>query len=193
MAKCWMQGGRWPETERRDWSRWRTSWSRPTPRKTTRESFFLVALRDSLSNMNPPLVRLLEAVEGGLVAADEHAVALDEDACVAREMAENRILSPDEVMELVESYRRGAAVLELARRFGVHRHTVDRHLQRAGIVKRPMVRMGPELFAKAIELYEQGLSVAKVGKTLGVSASTVYSTFAREGVRMRASKRSTSS
>lgn len=153
----------------------------------------LVALRDSLSNMNPPLVRLLEAVEGGLVATEDHAVALDEDACVAREVAENRILSPDEVAELVESYRRGVAVLELARRFGVHRHTVDRHLVKAGVAKRPLIRMAPELLAKAVELYGQGLSVAKVGKVLGVSASTVYSTFVREGVRMRASKRSMSS
>jgi DNA-directed RNA polymerase specialized sigma24 family protein len=149
----------------------------------------MVALRDSLSNMNPPLVRLLEAVEDGLVVADDHAVALGEDACVVREMAENRILAADEVAELVEAYGRGAAVLELARRFGVHRHTVDRHLQRAGIAKRPMIKIDPELLAEAIELYEQGLSAAKVGKKLGLSASTVYSTFAREGVRMRPPRR----
>ncbi len=153
----------------------------------------MVALRDSLSNMNLPLIRLLEAVEGGLFAADDHAVALDEDTCVAREVAENRILSPDEVVELAQSYRRGAAVLELARRFGVHRHMVDRHLQRAGVAKRPMVKIRSKLLAKAVELYEQGLSVAKVGKTLGVSASTVYSTFAREGVRMSPPRRPSTS
>lgn len=79
----------------------------------------------------------------------------------------------------------GVSEVELARQFGVHRHTVDRVLRRVGVVKRPGVRMVGSLLEKAKELYAQGLSVAAVGKKLGLSASTVHSAFTREGVRMR--------
>ncbi|WP_285508339.1 hypothetical protein [Actinokineospora sp. NBRC 105648] len=107
---------------------------------------------------------------------------------VACEVVDQRMLGQEESAALVEAYRGGALVLELARRFGVHRHT-DRHAQRAGVVKRPVVRMSRRVLAEARELYAHGLSVAGVGKKLGLSASTVYSTFAREGVRMRCSTR----
>ncbi|MEU8534135.1 helix-turn-helix domain-containing protein [Streptomyces parvulus] len=53
------------------------------------------------------------------------------------------MLSADEVAEIAEEYRRGAGVNELARRYGVHRQTVDRHLERAGVSKRPMTKMTP--------------------------------------------------
>ena len=71
---------------------------------------------------------------------------------VRMEVRENRILTPGEVAEVVEAYRRGAGVRELARRYGVHRHTVDRHLERAGVVKRPAVKVTPRVVARAREL-----------------------------------------
>ena len=71
-------------------------------------------------------------------------------ALVRLEVRENRILSPDEVADVVEAYRHGAGVRELTRRYGVHRHTVDRHLERAGVVKRPVVKIST--FALCCEL-----------------------------------------
>ncbi|MBQ1089661.1 helix-turn-helix domain-containing protein [Streptomyces sp. B93] len=108
-----------------------------------------------------------------------------EDPAIAKEIREHKILSPDEVVELIKEYRRGATERELSRRYGVHRHTVDRHLERAGVVKRPMVKMTPIRVARAKELYEQGLSTNQIGRKLNVSGSTVYKALKREGVRMR--------
>lgn len=95
------------------------------------------------------------------------------------------MLSPDEVAELVEAYRHGVEMNELARRYGVHRHTVDRHLERAGVSKRPMVKMTAERVTKAKELYEQGWSTQRIGRELSASQSTIYKALKRAGVRMR--------
>lgn len=104
---------------------------------------------------------------------------------VATEVRECRMLSSDELVELVEAYRRGAGMNELARRYGVHRHTVDRHLERAGVTKRRMTKMTPARVGQAKELYAQGLSTNDIGKKMGVSGSTVWKALKRAGVRMR--------
>ena len=98
----------------------------------------------------------------------------ENSALVRLEVNENRVLSHSEVDELVEAYRRGTGQRELARRYRVHRHTVDRHLERAGVVKRPVVKMTPSRVAHARELQTQGWSMKKIGRELGVSDSTVW-------------------
>lgn len=95
------------------------------------------------------------------------------------------MLSPDEVVELVEAYRHGAEMSELSRQYGVHRHTVDRHLERAGVAKRPMVKMTATRLARAKELYEQGWSTNQIGRELHVSGSTVWKALKRAGLKMR--------
>ncbi|MBB0242693.1 helix-turn-helix domain-containing protein [Streptomyces alkaliphilus] len=87
--------------------------------------------------------------------------------------------------ELTEAYRGGATLKELARRYGLHRSTVDRHLERAGVHKRPMVKMTPARVAEARKPYEQGWSTARIGRELYVDASTVCKTLKRAGVQMR--------
>lgn len=96
------------------------------------------------------------------------------------------MLTPAEVTELVEAYRRGASVRELARQYGTHRHTVDRHLERAGVVKRPVVKMTAAKISRAKELYAQGWSTQRIGRELEVSQGAVYKALKRAGVRMRA-------
>jgi DNA-directed RNA polymerase specialized sigma24 family protein len=44
-----------------------------------------------------------------------------------------RKLSSDEVDVLVERYRSGATMMELAELFNIHRTTVSAHLRRAGV------------------------------------------------------------
>jgi len=107
-------------------------------------------------------------------------------ALVRLEVRENRKLSPSEVAELVDAYRRGTEIRKLARQYGVHRHTVDRHLERADVAKRPVVKMTPAVAARARELYEEGRSTQRIGRQIGVSASTAHKALKREGVKMRA-------
>jgi lambda repressor-like predicted transcriptional regulator len=148
-----------------------------------------VALRDSLSNPGKPLLRLVDALRGGSATPpDVDGVELEARDEVAQTVVENRILSPTETHELAAAYEAGASLNELARRFGVHRNTVDRHVAKAGVAKRPLVKMNPVVLAEAVDLYNRGLSVAAVGAKLGLSASTVYSTFVREKIKMRPRK-----
>ncbi|WP_237309669.1 helix-turn-helix domain-containing protein [Streptomyces sp. AMCC400023] len=143
-------------------------------------------LRDSLSNPSRPLARLFKVVEDGGGWAPPQVEPVMPDPAVATEVRECRMLSADEVTELVEAYRRGATELSLARKYGVHRHTVDRHLERAGVAKRPVVKMTPTRVEQAKELYEQGLSTNQIGKKFGISGSTVWKALKRAGVQMRA-------
>ncbi|MFM9590268.1 helix-turn-helix domain-containing protein [Streptomyces scabiei] len=130
-------------------------------------------------------MRLFKALEdtGRAVLPQVEPIAVNPS--VATEVRECRMLSPDEVAELVEAYRHGAGMNELARRYGVHRHTVDRHLEQAGVAKRQMVKMTPARVEQAKELYEQGLSTNQIGKKFGISGSTVWKALKRAGVRMR--------
>ncbi|MFE7622530.1 helix-turn-helix domain-containing protein [Streptomyces sp. NPDC057509] len=104
---------------------------------------------------------------------------------MATEVRECRMLSADEVAEIAEEYRRGAGVNELARRYGVHRQTVDRHLERAGVAKRPMTKMTPERVEQAKGFYDRGLSTYEIAEKLGVSGSTVWKALKRAGAQMR--------
>ncbi|MFC7024620.1 helix-turn-helix domain-containing protein [Promicromonospora thailandica] len=102
-------------------------------------------------------------------------------------MREHRMLSPDEVAELVELYRLGETEMSLARKFGVHRQTVDHHLKTAGVAKRPVLKMTPARVESAKELYRRGLSTNQIGKKLGVDGSTVVRALKRAGMKLRGS------
>lgn len=142
-------------------------------------------LRDSLSNPGKPLARLLKALERASETTLPQVEPVLADPAVATDIRECRMLSPDEVAELVDAYRHGAEMNELSRRYGVHRHTVDRHLERAGVSKRQMTKMTPAKVEQAKELYGQGLSTNQIGKKFGISGSTVWKALKRAGVRMR--------
>lgn len=149
------------------------------------EKSSMVRLRDSLSNPGKPLVRLLKALEQVGEVSLSQVESVPADPAVGTDIRECRMLSPDEATELVEAYRHGAEMNELARRYGVHRHTVDRHLKRTGVAKRLMTKMTPAKVEQAKELYEQGLSTNQIGKRFGISGSTVWKALKRAGVDMR--------
>jgi len=139
----------------------------------------MVRLRASLSNPSKPLKRLLAALDDLERSAFVQVESVKADPAVAMTVRECRMLSPDEVAELVETHRRGASQRELARTYGVHRHTVDRHLERAGVAKRPVAKMTPARVERAKELYALGWSTNRIGRELGVSGSTVWKALRR--------------
>ena len=89
--------------------------------------------------------------------------------------------------QLVEQYRAGKSVLELARQFKMHRQTVARHLKREGIAVRSQLKMTPRLTEQAERLYADGHTLTAIGVKLGVEASTVGKALKRTGVQLRPS------
>lgn len=96
-----------------------------------------------------------------------------------------RQLAAPDLDRLVAAYRDGVTVYELARRFGIHRSTVGKHLQARGVDTTPP-GLAPEDVPVAAELYRQGWSLAKIAGKFGTTASTVRTRLLEVDVRMRA-------
>jgi DNA-binding CsgD family transcriptional regulator len=80
-------------------------------------------------------------------------------------------LALDEVRRLVEGYKSGATVYELAEQFGLNRETVSSQLKQSGVVLRNVIR--DDEVVRAIELFESGLSANLIGKRLGRDPKTI--------------------
>ena len=94
-----------------------------------------------------------------------------------------RQLSDEQVGELIEGYKAGATVYDLAERFKINRKTVSSILHRAGVQIRG--RLTPEQVDDAVELYSAGWSLARIGDRLGVDGTTVLNRLREQGVRTR--------
>jgi DNA invertase Pin-like site-specific DNA recombinase len=138
-----------------------------------------VLLREALSSENTPFGKLLRTAKN-IRLEEKRPASSQVKALNPQSYRMNRKLSP-----AVEQYRSGLSVLELARLFKMHRHTVAAHLERESVNVRPQKKMTPRLVARASQLYEQGNSLSKVGRQLGVEASTVGKALKRAGVRLR--------
>lgn len=106
------------------------------------------------------------------------------DALVAALPVQRR-LAPDEVTELVASYRNGADVMDMAKRYRVNRTTVMAHLRREGVPPRHPGAVTPENIDRAVRLYEAGESAEFVAGELQVAPSTVRRVLKKAGVTMR--------
>lgn len=112
--------------------------------------------------------------------------SVDDPTSVAVVIKENHRLSPAEVAELVLAYRRGASQRELARRFKVDKHTVRAHLDRHGVVRRPIKALSTTQEDQAVSLYvDHGWTLAEVGQKLGVDHSTVRNVLVKRGIPRR--------
>jgi hypothetical protein len=76
-------------------------------------------------------------------------------------------LRSDEVEELLNRYRAGAKVGELATIFGIHRYTVSDILDRQGVARRPR-GIPPECVRDVITSYWSGASLATIGAEMSV-------------------------
>ena len=93
-------------------------------------------------------------------------------------------LDPDQVDQLIEAYRAGSSVYELATRFEVNRRTVSIILKRSGVALRYNL-LSPEQIVEASDLYAEGWSLARLGEHYGVNHSTVLNAFRKAGIPTR--------
>lgn len=96
-----------------------------------------------------------------------------------------RRLGPDQVAELVDAYREGVPVEELATSFQVNKTTVLGHVRRHGVPKRDRRALRKDDVDKASRLYAEGRSADWVAGELHVAASTVRRALKDAGVTLR--------
>ncbi|MDP9332214.1 MAG: hypothetical protein M3Q30_02710 [Actinomycetota bacterium] len=101
---------------------------------------------------------------------------------VPHKQAQHR-LDPEEVDRLLERYRAGTKIDDLAAEFAINRNTVMEHVRRAGAPRRRNVVM--DRLEEACQLYEQGWSLARVAEHFGVDPGTVGYAFRKAGLPRR--------
>lgn len=107
-----------------------------------------------------------------------------QEKTIKRLTQQQKILSSEEISELVTAYKSGLTVYQLAKQFDCHRTTISRHLQAQGVEmrNRPMTESQID---EAVKLYESGLSCAKVGEIIGVDNKTIHRRLREREVKMR--------
>lgn len=86
--------------------------------------------------------------------------------------------------ELIDAYRAGVRIKDLARRFDVHRTTVTSLLLRHDVELRP-VGLSPDQVRDAARLYRDGWALARLGQKFDVDDMTVRRYLLLAGVVMR--------
>lgn len=135
-------------------------------------SSLLVVLKDSLSNLSAK----------GLLASLGNPVPADPEPLPHRQ--HQKRLNTEEITRVVERYKQGATVYELAAEFDCHRKTISGALRRVNVRLR-LDGLADAQIDEAVQLYLSGLSLARVGERLGVTARTVQLRLRERGVVMR--------
>jgi len=86
---------------------------------------------------------------------------------------------------VIQAYEAGATMAALAKRYGLHRHTIADLLRREGVTIRTRLAMSQAEIEEAVRLYTAGLSLQKIGVHLGWDHNTVYRHLKKRGVQMR--------
>lgn len=158
----------------------------------------MVRLRDSLSNPDTPLSRLLDAWERRSISnssvdlrnaiADQ--IGTTDERSIRFEVKENRKLSHEEIAELVDSYKSGATQVSLSLMYGVHEQTVKAHLKRQGIKTRPVHALTDQQESEVERLYvEKTWSMEEIAVRFKIGEATARSILVRRNVTRRASTR----
>ena len=126
----------------------------------------------------------LRAVAQGFPAPDLRIRELKPPSIVPRRRAPR--LTERQIDALVEAYKAGFSLPEVAKHFQIHRTTALIHLQRNGVPRRPSVtKLTDEDVERAVQLYEQGSSTATIGREFEVHAQTIANALKREGIELR--------
>jgi DNA-binding CsgD family transcriptional regulator len=98
---------------------------------------------------------------------------------------QGRLRAPD-IDSLIDRYRTGDTINQLARRFAINRTTVIAHLDRRGVERRATSKQwDPQTLTSAARSYADGSSLADIAAQLGLDPSTVANRFRRVGIRIR--------
>ena len=118
----------------------------------------------------------------------DHAVSDEETGQLSnppRRPVQHR-LTDLEIDELVNDYRTGRTLADLASVFGIHRRTVAAHLQEQGVERRANRRkMTDDDVGEAAGRYREGDSLAKVALAFNVDAATLRRELHRAGTAIR--------
>jgi hypothetical protein len=95
-----------------------------------------------------------------------------------------RQLRPEDIDELVEAFRSGASIPELATKYRVYRTTVGQHLRARGIDTQHFA-FKPEDVEVAGRLYDAGWTLDQLAARYEVGNETVRARLVESGVRMR--------
>jgi DNA-binding CsgD family transcriptional regulator len=144
----------------------------------------LVDLREALSSQNTPLATLFRT-DKDTVTERIRPTFPQVNGVNLRDYRMNRRPSPTDRAQLAEQYLSGTSTYELARQFGINRHTIAKHLRHQGVGLRPQRKMTPSVTDRAKRLYADGHSLAAIGNQLGVDASTVHKALKRAGLKLR--------
>jgi len=97
-----------------------------------------------------------------------------------------RRLTSSENVELLDDYRNGEKILELASRFGISKSTVLHHVAAAGLPRRTdSRRWSSDDLGVASAMYQDGASLAVIGDHFGLGSTTVWNRLRAAGVELR--------
>jgi DNA invertase Pin-like site-specific DNA recombinase len=93
-------------------------------------------------------------------------------------------MNPTELDDLVEAYKAGTSIRDLADEFEIDRSTILKYFQGMDIPRR-YPALDPEQCEEVCRLYEGGLNSTEIGEMFEVSADTVLRTLRRNGLTPR--------
>ena len=96
-----------------------------------------------------------------------------------------RRLPPALVEQLCSRYTKGSGVVQLARDYGVHRDTVNRHLRASGVQLRSTRALTDEQEDQICDRYSVGESCAAIAGGFGVDPETLANALRRRGMKLR--------
>ena len=97
-----------------------------------------------------------------------------------------RRLSPTDVDDLINEYRAGKTINQLASCYGVHRTTIAAHLDHHHIPRHhERARWDDDTLREAAAQYATGLSLADVAAGYGIDPQTVANRLRRAGIPIR--------
>ncbi|MCR4753556.1 MAG: hypothetical protein K5837_04030 [Candidatus Saccharibacteria bacterium] len=105
-----------------------------------------------------------------------------------RKICQNqKILSEDEIKQIVQDYERGLSTYKLAKQFNCHRYTIANTLKKKGIEVTNQCAKKKVLAEIIMQMYSEWYKPQEIGEALGVSADTVRRILKQNNVYIRKS------